>query len=102
MFALKELIQIIRNYDSLNKENILSKFRFCCDFRYLMYEEFEDYQRGNHNPYIEEEQTTQWPKEKVQRTNNNLQNMHLKLKISNFSFNIRFTESLHTNTFYFH
>ena len=22
------------------------------------------YQRGNHNPYIEEEQTTQWPKEK--------------------------------------
>ena len=23
--------------------------------------------RGNHNPYIEEEQTTQWPKEKVQR-----------------------------------
>jgi hypothetical protein len=25
------------------------------------------YQRGNHNPYIEEEQTTQWPKEKVQR-----------------------------------
>ena len=25
------------------------------------------YQRGNQNPYIEEEQTTQWPKEKVQR-----------------------------------
>ena len=24
-------------------------------------------QRGNQNPYIEEEQTTQWPKEKVQR-----------------------------------
>jgi hypothetical protein len=24
------------------------------------------YQRGNHNPYIEEKQTTQWPKEKVQ------------------------------------
>jgi hypothetical protein len=23
------------------------------------------YQRGNQNPYIEEEQTTQWPKEKV-------------------------------------
>ena len=22
------------------------------------------YQRGNHNTYIEEEQTTQWPKEK--------------------------------------
>jgi hypothetical protein len=33
-------------------------------------EEFEDtkmYQRGNHNPYIKEEQTTQWPKEKGQK-----------------------------------
>ena len=28
------------------------------------------YQRGNQNSYIEEEQTTQGPKEKVQRTNN--------------------------------
>jgi hypothetical protein len=26
------------------------------------------YQRGNQNPYIEEEQTTQWTKEKVQST----------------------------------
>ena len=25
------------------------------------------YQRGNQNPYIEEEQTTQWPKEKVRK-----------------------------------
>ena len=25
------------------------------------------YQRGNQNPYMEEEQTTQWPKEKVQK-----------------------------------
>jgi hypothetical protein len=25
------------------------------------------YQRGNYNPYIEEEQTTQWPNEKVQK-----------------------------------
>ena len=25
------------------------------------------YQRSNHNPYIEEEQTTQWPKEKAQK-----------------------------------
>jgi hypothetical protein len=29
---------------------------------------FEDNQRGNQNPYIEEEQTTQWPKEKLQTT----------------------------------
>jgi hypothetical protein len=28
---------------------------------------FRRYQRGNQNPYIEEEQTTQWPKEKVQK-----------------------------------
>jgi hypothetical protein len=27
------------------------------------------YQRVNQNPYIEEEQTTQWPKEKVQKDN---------------------------------
>ena len=25
------------------------------------------YQRGNQNPYIEEKQTAQWPKEKVQK-----------------------------------
>ena len=25
------------------------------------------YQRGNQNPYIEEEQTTEWPNEKVQK-----------------------------------
>jgi hypothetical protein len=25
------------------------------------------YQRGNHHPYTEEEQTTQWSKEKVQK-----------------------------------
>ena len=33
----------------------------------IMYEEFEDTKRGNQNPYIEEDQTTQWPKEKVQK-----------------------------------
>jgi hypothetical protein len=41
----------------------------------------EDNQSGNQNPYIEEEQITQWSKEKVQRTNNDLQNIHIKLKI---------------------
>jgi hypothetical protein len=33
----------------------------------IMYEEFEDTKRGNQNLYIEEDQTTQWPKEKVQK-----------------------------------
>ena len=27
----------------------------------------EGYQRGNQNPYIEKEQTTQWQKEKAQK-----------------------------------
>jgi len=40
------------------------------------------YQRGNQNPYIEEGQTTQWSKEKVQKTNNDLQNIHIKLQIA--------------------
>ena len=39
------------------------------------------YQMCNQNPYIEEGQTTQWPKEKVQKTNYDLQNIHIKLKI---------------------
>ena len=34
---------------------------------------FWRYQRCKQNPYIEEEQTTQWPEEKVRRTNNDLQ-----------------------------
>jgi hypothetical protein len=33
----------------------------------VLKEEFEDTKRGNQNPYIEEEQTTQRPKEKVQK-----------------------------------
>jgi hypothetical protein len=40
-------------------------------------EEIEDNKWGNNNLYIEE-QTTQW---QYKRTNNNLQNMHIKLKI---------------------
>ena len=37
---------------------------------------------GNQNLYIEEEQTTQWPKEKkYKRKNKDLQNTHIKLKI---------------------
>jgi len=37
--------------------------------------------RGKQNLYIEEEQTTQWSIEKYKRTNNDLQNIHIKLKI---------------------
>ena len=35
---------------------------------------------GNQNLYIEE-QITQWPNEKNKRINNDLQNIHIKLKI---------------------
>jgi hypothetical protein len=38
------------------------------------------YQRGNQNPYIEEEQNIQWPKKKYKRTNNDLQNITHKTK----------------------
>ena len=36
---------------------------------------------GNQNPYIEEEQATQWQKKKYKRTNNDQQNIYVKLKI---------------------
>jgi hypothetical protein len=45
------------------------------DFYYLrnkvfsIKEEFEDTKRRNRNPAIEEEQKTQWPKEKVHKDN---------------------------------
>jgi len=39
------------------------------------------YQRGNQNPYIEEEQTTQWSKENVQKDKQRSTKMHIKLKM---------------------
>jgi len=39
------------------------------------------HQRGNQNPYIEEEQKTQWPKEKIQKDKQRSINIHIKLKI---------------------
>ena len=41
------------------------------------------YQRGNQNPYIEEEQTTQWLKKKDKRINNDLQNIYLNERLRN-------------------
>ena len=35
---------------------------------------------GNHNPYIEEEQRTQWPKEKVQKDTQRFTNHTYKTK----------------------
>ena len=39
------------------------------------------YQRGNQNQYIDEEQTTQWSKEKVQKNKQRSKNIQIKLKI---------------------
>ena len=39
----------------------------CNNWIYLFIRRVWRYQRGNQNPYIVEEQTTQWPKEKVQK-----------------------------------
>ena len=36
---------------------------------------------GNQNLYIEEELTTQWPKEKVQKDKQRSTKIHIKLKI---------------------
>jgi hypothetical protein len=44
------------------------------DCRTTESEQFLRYQRGNQNPHIEKEQTTQWPKEKVQ--NDGESNLH--------------------------
>ena len=38
------------------------------------------YQKVNQNPYIEEGQTIQWPKEKVQKDDNDLHNITHKTK----------------------
>jgi len=44
--------------------NLLSK---ASDFTSSVFKKSLRYQRGNQNPYIEEEQTTQWPKKKVKK-----------------------------------
>ena len=61
----------VMSFDSFNVriDWLLKKKRYSPSFTIivLFYEEFEDNKGGNQNPYIEEEQTTQWPKEKVQK-----------------------------------
>jgi hypothetical protein len=55
-FYLKTLLFILNT--------ILSEYTI---YSYIKERRVWRYQRGNQNPYIEEEQTTQWPKEKVQK-----------------------------------
>ena len=45
------------------------------------WEEFEDTKGGNQNPYIEEEDNTMAKRKRKKRTNNDLQNTLIKLKI---------------------
>ena len=44
-------------------------------------EDFEDTKRGNQNPYIVKNRQHSDQKKKYKRTNNDLQNIHVKLKI---------------------
>ena len=54
----------------------------CLIFQYDIIQKSLKIPKGNRNPYSEEEQTTQWAKEKkYKRTNSDLQNIHIKLKI---------------------
>ena len=51
------------------KKNIIHVFIYTSDPMFSCYPLIIvwRYERGNQNPYIEEEHTTQWPKEKVQK-----------------------------------
>jgi hypothetical protein len=49
--------------------------------RKLRFSSLRPFGFGKQNPYIKEELTTQWPSEKYKRTNNGLQNIHIKPKI---------------------
>ena len=50
----------------------------------LVKDEYEDTKGGNQKPYIEEEQTIQWPKEKVQKNKQrSTKHTYIKLKIEN-------------------
>jgi hypothetical protein len=64
------------------KENIVqiaSKYTsFIGAVGMLLHRRVWRYQRDNQNPYIEEEQRPQWPKEKVQRKKNDLQTIQIK------------------------
>jgi hypothetical protein len=54
------------------------------------------YQRGNQNPYIEEEQTTQWPKEKVQKNKQRSTRHTYKTKDRETHLTVRYDRSLST------
>jgi hypothetical protein len=51
----------------------------------LLIREVWRYQRGNQNPCIEEEQTTQWPKEKVQKDKQRSTKHHNYKKYNNYT-----------------
>ena len=50
-------------------------------FSFLGYPRRVNIPKEQSESYIEEEQTTQWLLEKVQKDKNDLQNIHIKLKI---------------------
>jgi hypothetical protein len=60
------------------------------------------YQMGNQNSYIEEEQTTQWPKERQRSTKHNLQNQIRLLMphVDDHSFDNNYVENVTFNNTY--
>jgi Na+-transporting methylmalonyl-CoA/oxaloacetate decarboxylase gamma subunit len=61
-------VQGIHLYDMGIVLTLCFYFVFCCFFLLIIsVRGVRRYQRGNQNPYIEKEQTTQWRKEKVQK-----------------------------------
>jgi hypothetical protein len=55
-------------------------------------------QRGNQNPYIEEEQTTQWPKEKTQKDKQRSTKHTHKTKDRDFDIRILITSLVSSNS----
>jgi hypothetical protein len=57
----REKINLVKQNPATNRKE--NKLRTYCKFKFI----FQKPKGGNQNPYIEEEQTTQWPKEKVRK-----------------------------------
>ena len=67
-------------------DNDISRFKLTlissfCPFWHIVIEEFEDTKGGNQNPYLEEEQITQWPKEKGQKDKQRSTNMYITIRM---------------------
>ena len=67
MIQFKDLVYHVNETSGLVSASLIRTGNTLCLFLYDSVRKIWRYQRGNQNLYIEEEQTTQWPKEKVQK-----------------------------------